>query len=101
MYAIRSYYEHAAVRHEAAETSLVIPGEPERRITAGAGADRGDMFRVDVRLFEHHIRACENILHGHAAPVLADGVVPVLPEAGESAAVGGDDDVALRSYNFV
>ena len=86
--------EYAVVGDKGFETFFVVAGEPVNGISAETRADSAQTGGIHVRFFRRVVRRVQQILHGAAAPVATDSIVPVLPGARHPPAAGRYDDVA-------
>ncbi len=85
---------------ECPETAFVVAREPIDREAAVAGAGTSEAVLIHVGFFGQRVDGRKVIFHVLSAIVAANLLKPLLPEAGEAAAVGGDHDIAVGSHHL-
>ena len=92
--------EGSVVRDEALEALVVVAGEVVDAEAAERGTYGTHAVAIDIgQRVASIVDGAEVVAHALACPVARDFLKPFLSEAGEAAAVGGDDDVALRCHD--
>ena len=79
---------------------VVVAGQPVDTETAERGADCTEALAVHIRLGSDVVNGGEIVLHAEAGVVTADLFEPFFAESGQTAAVGGNDDVALCGHDL-
>ena len=95
----RLLIEDAGMGDEAVEGLLVHSREVIHGIAAVTGAAGRDLVNIGLGL--HLARCAEVVLDVQAAVVSGYLLAPFLSEGGGAAAVGKDDDIALRAHQPV
>ncbi len=90
----------AVVRNEGFEAFVVVAGQPVDAETAERGADCTEALTIHIRFGGYIVDGGEIVLHAEAGVVTADLFEPFFAESGQTAAVGGDNDVALRGHDL-
>src|SRR6185503_10398533 len=90
--------ENAVVGDKGFKAFLVHAGQHVHTVAAVAGAHAADAGFIHIGFFGHIVGSAQVILHGQAAMVLADLLVPGCTMAGHAAAVGQDNDIALAGH---
>ena len=78
----------------------MVAGQPVDAETAERGADCTEALAIYIRFGGYIVDGGEIVLHAEAGVVTADLFEPFFAESGQTAAVGGDNDVALRGHDL-
>ena len=90
----------AVVRNEGFEAFVVVAGQPVDAETAERGTDGAEALAIHIRFGGNVVDGGEIVLHAEAGVVTADLFEPSFAETGQTAAVGGNDDVALCGHDL-
>ena len=92
--------EGTVVGDEALEALVVVAGEVVDAESAEGGSDTAEAVAVDIgQGVAGIVNGAEIVAHALTSPVAGDLLQPLLTEAGKTAAIGSNDDIALRSHD--
>ena len=94
------YVEHSAVCDKCFKSFLVVASQPVNGVSAEACAYGSSSIFID-KWFVAHVVDCRQVV-AHALPtvVARDGIVPLLPEAWQSAPIWSNDNVSFCCHEL-
>ena len=90
----------AVVGDERLESFVVVSGEPIDAVASETCADGAEAGAVNVGFSGEVVDGGKIVLHALTGVVAADFFKPFHAEAGETAAVRGDDDIVVRRHDL-